>query len=124
MATEREHLHQAQHNEQFLATFYLPTTSYLDWAVTVIFYAALHYIRALAARHLFTNISRYGELDKLFNRLPLFRNNSWVYIDYRQLKDDSRAARYDMRAFSSQEVTALRDEELTRIRQFVLAQLA
>ena len=82
MATEQAHLRQAQHNEQFLTTFDPAITPYLDWAVTVIFYAALHYIRT-----------------------------------------NSRAARYDMGVFSSQDVAGLRDEELLRIRQFVLAHL-
>lgn len=123
MATEHAHLHQAQHNEQFLATFDLAITPYLDWAVTVTFYAALHYIRALAARNQFMNISRYGELDRVFERMPVFRHNPGIYADYRQLKDDSRAARYDMGRFSSQEVVELREEELHRIRQFVLANL-
>ena len=123
MATEQAHLRQAQHNEQFLTTLDPAVTPYLDWAVTVIFYAALHYIRALAARHQFMNISRYGELDRVFERLPVFRHNRAVYADYRQLKDDSRAARYDMGVFSSEDVAGLRDEELYRIRQFVLANL-
>lgn len=123
MATEQAHLQQAVHNEQFLATFDLVITPYLDWAVTVIFYAALHYIRAVAARYLFSNISTYGELDRMFERLQILRQNSGIYVDYRQLKDDSRVARYDMRKFSPQEVRDLRDEELSRIRQFVLSQL-
>ena len=124
MATEREHLRQAEHNEDFVGTFDLTRTPYLDWAVTVIFYAALHYIRALAARYHFRNISRYGELDRVFERFVVFRRNPGVYEDYRQLKDDSRAARYDMRRFSPEEVIALRDEELRRINQFVRTQLA
>jgi hypothetical protein len=123
MATEQAHLRQAQHNEQFLATLNLAITPYLDWAVTVIFYAALHYIRALAARHHFMNISRYGDLDRAFERILVFRLDPNLYSDYRQLKDDSRAARYDMRGFSTEEVADLRDEELYRIRQFVLAHL-
>jgi len=123
MATERAHLYQAQHNERFLTIFDLTNTPYLDWAVTVIFYAALHYIRALAAKHYFTNISRYGDLDRVFHRVTVFQQNPNIYTDYRQLKDDSRAARYDMRVFSPQEVTDLREEELQRIRQFVLAHL-
>jgi hypothetical protein len=95
----------------------------LDWAVTVIFYAALHYIRALAARHHFTNISSYGDIDRLFERLRVFRMNPAIYIDYRQLKDDSRAARYDLRGFVPDEVEDLRVEELRRIREFVLGSL-
>lgn len=123
MATEPEHLQQAQHNEQFLTTFELATTPYLDWAVSVIFYAALHYIRALAARHHLTNISTYGDMDQAFARLTVFRKNPAIYPDYRQLKDDSRAARYDMARFTPREVVDLRDQELHRIRGFVLTNL-
>ena len=124
MATEEEHLTQAQHNNQFLATFDLAVSPYLDWAVTVIFYAALHYVRVLAARSRFTNISSYADMDRVFERLDVFRRREDVYVDYRQLKDDSREARYDMRQFSPDEVIDLRDGELHRIREFVVSHLA
>lgn len=124
MPDTRAHLAQAEHNEQFLETLSLPATPYLDWAVTVIFYAALHYIRALAARHQFTNISTYADMDRVFERVPVFRRNREVYVDYRQLKDDSRVARYECRSLAASEVTDLRDGELARIRRFVRAQLA
>lgn len=123
MATEEIHLRQAKHNEQFLDTFDLATTPYLDWVVTVIFYAALHYIRALAARHHFANVSSYADMDRIFSRVPVFRRQPDVYVDYRQLKDDSRAARYDARQFSPREVVELQDEEFQRIRVFVVARL-
>lgn len=92
--------------------------------MTIIFYAALHYIRALAARHQFTNISSYADMDRVFEQVPVFRRNREIYVDYRQLKDDSRAARYDCRRFAPPEVADLRDEELARIRDFVRVQLA
>jgi hypothetical protein len=123
MATEEIHLRQAKHNEQFLDTFDLSTTPYLDWVVTVIFYAALHYIRALAARHHFGNVSSHADMDRIFSRVPVFRRQPDVYVDYRQLKDDSRAARYDARQFSPREVVELQDEEFQRIRVFVVARL-
>lgn len=123
MATKEAHLQQAEHNERFLGTFDISISPHLDWAITVIFYAALHYIRALAAKHLFTNISRYGDLDRVFDRVSIFKRNGWIYADYRQLKDDSRAARYDMVKFSPREVEEFRDEELRRIREFVRANL-
>lgn len=118
------HLAQAEHNEQFLQTLGLPETPYLDWAVTVIFYAALHYIRALAARHQLANISSYAEMDRLFERVPVFRRNRDLYVDRRQMKDDSRVARYECRSLPPSEVIDLRDGELARIRGFVRAQLA
>lgn len=123
MATEAQHFAQAEHNEAFLGTFDLATSPYLDWAVSVIFYAALHYLRALMARHRLTNISKYGEMDNAFARLLPFRRQPEVYQDYRQLKDDSRAARYDMWRPHVAEIADLRDQELTRIRVFVRTEL-
>lgn len=123
MPEENAHRRQAEHNEAFLTTLDLATSPYLDWAVTAVFYAALHYIRALAARHHFTNISSYADMDRLFERVVVFRRRDDLYADYRQLKDDSRAARYDCRRFTPAEVAGLRDEELHRVRIFVLAEI-
>lgn len=123
MASENEHLRQAAHNEEFLTAHGLADTPYTDWAVTAIFYAALHYVRALLSRYHYTNISRYGEMDKAFERVDVLRRNDSIYVDYRQLKDDSRAARYDMWKPTGDEVIDLRDGELSRIRSFVLATL-
>lgn len=124
MGTQEQHLGQARHTEDFLDSFDIDSTPYLDWAVTGIFYAALHYIRALAARFLFTNISSYADMDRVFSWLEVFRRNSSIYDDYRQLKDDSRAARYDMVRLAPREVKEVRDQEFRRIREFVLASLS
>jgi hypothetical protein len=119
MASVAEHLEQARHNEAFLGSLDLQSTPYLDWAVTIIFYAALHYLRALFADNLITNISRYGDMDKAFDRLALLKKNPTVYNDYRQLKDDSRDTRYNMWRPASADVVDFRDGELRRIRDFV-----
>jgi len=124
VASVRQHLEQAGHNEAFLASLDLPSTPYLDWAITIIFYAALHYLRALFARHQITNIARYGDMDKVFDRLALLKRNPGVYNDYRQLKDDSRDARYNMWLPTLVDVVDFRDGELRRIREFVLANAA
>lgn len=120
MGTPQQHVQQAQHNEQFLLQFDVRRPPYLDWLVTVLFYAALHYLRALLSRHGLSNISRYGEVDNAFSRLLIFRRNAEVYIDYRQLKDDSRRARYEFWRPGVREVEELRDQELARIRAFVM----
>jgi len=119
MATKEQHYKKAQHNEQFFGQFDVKTTPYLDWVITGIFYSALHYMRALGSQHGFSNISSYGEMDNLFNRLSVLKKNSDVYISYRQLKDDSREARYEMRRFSPDEVQESRDIDLLKIKSFV-----
>jgi len=73
--------------------------------------------------NLITNIARYGDMDKAFDRLALMKRNSGIYDDYRQLKDDSRDARYNMSRPSPAKVVDFRDSELGRIREFVLANI-
>lgn len=121
VATKEQHLQKAQHNERFFNSFDLDITSFLDWVITGIFYSALHYIRAIASMHKFENIASYGELDKLFNRLFVLKHNAAIYYDYRQLKDDSRDARYEMVEFTKAEVQNLRDQEFARIKSFALS---
>ena len=118
-----QHLEQAQHNERFLATLDPASTPFRDWAVTIIFYAALHYLRALFARYLHANITRYGEMDTAFSRIDVCRRNPRIYDDDRQLKDDSRAARYDMWRPAVADIVDYRDNELRRVREFVQANL-
>src|SRR5208337_3068619 len=47
MASQEEHIKQAQHNESFSLS--IKETPYLDWVVTGIFYSALHYIEGYLA---------------------------------------------------------------------------
>jgi len=49
MPTQQQHLVQAKHNEDFVNSFDLQTTPYLDWVVTGIYYAALHYVESYLA---------------------------------------------------------------------------
>ena len=49
MPSEQEHMDKARHNEAFVQSLGIPTTTFLDWAVTGIFYAALHYVEAFLA---------------------------------------------------------------------------
>ena len=119
----KQHLDKAQHNEDFFNHFDLDTTPYLDWIITGIFYSALHYIRAVASKHNFENIASYGDLDNLFNRLSILKRSPPIYQDYRQLKDDSREARYEVIKLNKNDVQELRDQEFTRIKTFALSVL-
>jgi hypothetical protein len=61
-------------------------------------------------------------MDKAFERLSVLKRNPAVHDSYRQLKDDSRSARYDMWKPSGADVVDLRDE-MVKIRDFVLPNL-
>jgi hypothetical protein len=51
MPSESLHLSQTRHNLAFLQSFYALSTSYADWAVMVAFYAVVHAVEAMLARH-------------------------------------------------------------------------
>ena len=116
MPVQDNHLHQAQHNEAFVASFDLDSTAYLDWAVTGIFYAALHYVESLLADrniHPETHLSR----DRVFQQQ---QNLKPIYNQYRILKTRSESARYDLQQFSPAEVSALISVELEAVKSHIL----
>ncbi len=118
MGKPREHLAKAARNEAFLAA--IATTEYLEWAVTVTFYAALHYLRALLATKGHTqDFMEYSDFERtLASAYPRAQCRP-VWEAYRQLKDDSWNARYSTtRAFTPEEARELRNDELRRIRTF------
>ncbi len=115
MPTQQQHLAQAKHNEDFVNSFDLPTTHYLDWVATGIYYAALHYVEsylALQGKH--PRSDKYR--DEMFQQL---RDLRAIYADFRTLRDYSRAARYDIQKFSATEVESMIRNELNAVRQHI-----
>jgi hypothetical protein len=90
-----EHLTRAAENEALSKTLDLDNGCQADWAVTMLFYAALHYIDAfLAGKHLHPRDHdiRDSEVENNGSLSP-------IYNDYRRLKDNSIAARYEIANF-------------------------
>lgn len=86
MATESDHLRQAQHNQSFLNS--IDATKYPDWATTVAFYTAVHLAQALLKRsgdNCSSHTSRNRTLRKKF---------PGVWKLYQPLYSYSRLARY------------------------------
>ncbi|MCI0455212.1 MAG: hypothetical protein L0Y68_09495 [Candidatus Dadabacteria bacterium] len=94
-----EHKQKAEHNERFANSLALNSTPYLDWVVTGLFYSAIHYIDAYLAN--FQGIHPYSHEDRDDKVLRYLRK---INRDYRELKDDSKNARYNMRNFSVDEI--------------------
>lgn len=117
MPAENIHLAQAGKNERFYKTFDLATTEFLDWAVTGLFYSALHYIDAYLA------IKNYHPSKHEF-RTPLVGREAKLRIifrDYRRLKDESEAARYRVKKFKRKEVEDLESKRFKRVKHHLLA---
>lgn len=88
MPLKPEHISKAEHNEKLADT--IGKTAYLDWAVTIIFYAALHYadaILAVSAVHPETHRERNNAIGTNATLLK-------IRAEYRILETLSRNARY------------------------------
>lgn len=83
-----------------------------DWSITILFYAALHYIDAFLAGknlHPLNHENRDDEIERNGSLTDLYR-------DYRRLKDLSRAARYEIACYSPETVEVAKGR-LARIKE-------
>lgn len=113
MPTRQEHVAKAAHNESFVQTLGLTTTPFLDWVVTGMFYAAVHYVDAYLATqdiHPKRHRGNAGRSDYVSRYLKQ------IYQDYRYLEDQSRDARYSPKRFAFHDIQAC-SHSLTVVRQ-------
>ncbi len=103
MPNRNEHLARAQENEEFARSLDLTKGFYVDWAITLLFYAAPHYVDAYLA------IKPYHPQNHDSRDKEVASNGSLqqIYPDYRRLKDRSQAARYEIANFHRDEFTKL-----------------
>lgn len=116
MPRRDQHLARAEENESLAWSLDQESEVCRDWAVTMFFYAALHYIDAFLAGkglHPLNHKHRDGEIE---------RNGSIseIWPDYRRLKDLSTQARYDIACHSPDKVRVA-SEKLKRIEEFICA---
>lgn len=114
MPDTRVHLNQADHNERFFDSF--DRTTYSDWAITVLFYAALHYVDAFLAHAGFTYPGGHPTRDGLVNSVTQLRT---ISSEYFRLKNRSSSARYYASRFSTREIERCRDTDLGNIKRHV-----
>jgi hypothetical protein len=90
-STDARHRAQAQHNADLSTKLAGDSSDWNDWAVTTIFYAAVHEIQAFLVRQgirTYTHETRKAELRKAHHPSDLFTL-------YETLEDHSRNARYE-----------------------------
>jgi len=107
-----EHHKRAQDNESLSAALNHTIPHCVDWAVTMLFYAGLHYIDAFLAgknAHPLNHEARDEEIESNGSLSPIYR-------DYRRLKDLSRAARYEIANFGPDQLNTAR-QRLAKIKQ-------
>lgn len=95
-----KHLKWARDNESLAETFSLIDHFDADWCITVVFYAAVHYVDAyLAARD--RTVGDHSEREHAIAHDAIL---SQIFGQYTELKRMSREARYQMAEYSEPEV--------------------
>lgn len=113
MATEKEHIRKATYNEKFYKEI---VERYPDWAVTGLFYSALHLVEAFLAKkniHPEDHKTRLSLVAKVKELKPLFSQ-------YRALYDCSVNARYRMYNFSSEEVSNIYENYFLPVKKLLM----
>jgi len=101
MSSQKDHIDQARHNEQFFSSFDIDTTPFLDWVVNGVFYSALHCLDSYFANKGKHPGDHKTRIDLIWAEPSLGR--SFFHL-YRPLKDDSEEGRYNMRTFTPDEI--------------------
>jgi len=114
MPSKDAHLWQAKHNETLFSQ--LLTTEFLDWAVTAIFYSALHHVDAYLATKDIHPSFHYKGRDRWVATESNLRH---IWNQYRWLKEKSEAARYDVKHFTQSEVNHLKQSEFEIIKSHI-----
>lgn len=132
MAKQAEHEKKARHNESLIPKIEA-LNDYPDWATTAKFYAAVHWLRALLARHSVgthpTKSLHYDDFGPEILRLlcPPPAQPAQTVIDaldaFDELRDLARASRYHCLRDGEYHRAALEgDTALKKIRKFVEGQ--
>jgi hypothetical protein len=114
MPTKDEHLYKANGNAKFADAIIPVGPIIIGWALTVLFYSALHYIEAYNAKFNKHFTSHHDRNDDLRNHPVL----DPIYDDYMDLKNYSSNARYGTQRYGKTELQEAKDS-LIVIREFI-----
>jgi hypothetical protein len=90
--SREEHLTKSSQNEAFAKALDTSTVCGVEWAITMKFYAALHYVQAYFASKTGRAPTTHDRRASAIQRDPRILG---AYDDYRFLEDLSRDARYN-----------------------------
>jgi hypothetical protein len=98
----------------------LSENQFVDWAVTVLFYCALHWLRALLAQQGY-QVKNYRDEDDAIRGTGILTSQALQW--YRHLKDSSRQARYETAVISVSVYLDLRKDCFDPFKSFVTSKL-
>ena len=119
-----EYISQAAHNHEFARYIRENKTDCLDWSATCLFYAAVHYINAyfkkigkqIPRRHSSPDPRSPGRLNIIQTDSSL----SAIYDQYRNLDDESRDARYELKMISASDYDSFLLPQFEAIKTFII----
>jgi hypothetical protein len=114
MPNSADHILQAQHNEAFYQV--IDKNAYSDWAMTALFYAALHYIDAFLDR-VGIDAGGHDQRDKEVRDRKELRP---IWPQYHYLKNRSINARYYCGTFTPDQLQQCYGGDLAAIRRSLL----
>ena len=91
MPSSSEHLDKARNNKRFADCIKSSSPTFIGWAITALFYSALHYVEAYNARY-DAHFREHSELSRDIADSPVLQS---IYDDYRDLSNFSWNARYN-----------------------------
>lgn len=112
MFSKDEHLRKAKANEQFAASLEMTDTVCAGWALTVLFYVAVHYVQAYFSK-LGLSYTTHTNRAAAIHKDPRICG---AYDDYRELENMSREAGYECSDFDCGHVRYA-EECLARVKQ-------
>ena len=108
MAASADHEQQASRNRDFYTEIGAENTQWPEWALTALFYTAVHQVQAVIVRKGWKVRRKDGSLkfpDVHEERLRVInRECRQIETDFRLLKQWSEGARYECRAFAPHNV--------------------
>ncbi len=94
--SRNDHLSKAKRNRDFAYNLPKRDATHIGWALTALFYSALHYVEGYLAGFSYY-VRNHDALKEEIHRNPELRS---LYEDYRDLFDYAYNARYRMRNYS------------------------
>lgn len=122
--TVSEYIQQAAHNLEFATYIRNTKIDCLDWCATSLFYAAVHYVNAylkhsnipIPRRHSSPDPKQPGR-SNIVQQHPVL---AAIYDPYRNLDDESRDARYELKQVSERLYDRYLLGEFEKIKQFII----
>lgn len=112
MPSEAQHRRQYEHNKELLniPDFCIQSTNYIDWVVTILFYAAVHVVEMDLARLPYHSLNHEERERAMARRASCKR----ILKEYHALYMASRKARYDCHNYTPQDAIVFQNH-LARI---------